>query len=190
MIEGVVIAAGRSTRTGGRNKLTLSLAGQTVIQRSVSSLIPFCRHVYVVTGHRENEVKEALLDCPDVTTVHNPNYYDGMFSSIIAGLSKVEADYCLFLPGDCPFIDGNTIRSMLERPRDILIPRYLSKPGHPVLLSRQVIAKMLSKGDFCSLREFIAANNAEYIDVDCPGILLDIDTMEDYKLAQIGLADL
>lgn len=186
MVEGVVIAAGRSTRTGGPNKLTLPLGGETVIHCSVSSLIPFCKRVFVVTGHREGEVTEALSDCPDVTTVYNPDYEEGMFSSLLAGLGCVKADFCLFLPGDCPFVDEKTIRAMLEHPKDILVPRYLSKPGHPVLLSRQAIAKLLSDKAYSSLRAFIASNNAEYIDVDCPGILLDIDTMEDYALAQNG----
>jgi len=189
MIEGVVIAAGRSTRTEGRNKLTLLLDGQTVIHRSVSSLMPFCNRIYVVTGHRENEVVEALPYRPNIIIVHNPHYDDGMFSSILLGFGKVEADYCFLLPGDCPFVDRKAIKAMLEHPRDILVPRYCSKPGHPVLLSRQTISKMLSAKGYVSLRAFIAANNPEYIDVDCPGILLDIDTMEDYSSAQTGMGD-
>lgn len=189
MIEGVVIAAGRSTRTGGRNKLTLPLDGHTVIHRSVSCLMPFCDRIYVVTGHRENEVVEALPDCPDVIIVYNSNYDDGMFSSILMGFGKVEADYCFLLPGDCPFVDRKAIKGMLERPRDILVPRYHSKPGHPVLLSRQMISKLLSGKGYASLRAFIEANNPEYVDVDSPGILLDIDTMEDYSSAKTGMCD-
>lgn len=181
MVEGVVIAAGMSMRTGTRNKLSLPIGGQAVIWRSVSCLLPYCRRIHVVTGHRAKEISDAIFGLPDVNSVFNADYASGMFGSILTGLREVTSELCLFLPGDCPFVEGRIVELMLENPSEILIPRFEGQPGHPVLLGRRTIDELISGGHEGSLRSFLEANGPTYIDVPSPGILKDIDTIEDYE---------
>ncbi|HPU96284.1 MAG TPA: nucleotidyltransferase family protein [Bacillota bacterium] len=188
MAEGVVIAAGLSSRMGGANKLLLDLAGQTVIARSVSSLVPYCERIYLVTGHQDDEIKAAVEAIPGVVTVHNPCYREGMLSSAIAGLCMVQADKCVFLPGDCPMACGSAIERMLTIDADIVVPRYLGSAGHPVILGKKAIKCLLTGREYPTLRDFIESEGATYVDVDCPGILEDIDTEEDYRRVAEALA--
>jgi molybdenum cofactor cytidylyltransferase len=190
MVEGLITAAGLSSRTGSRHKLSLQLDGQTVLGRAVLSLKPFCRTIFVVTGHMNQQINDLLRDFNKVETIYNPDYREGMFSSIAAGLRMIKAEYCLYLPGDHPFISHGAIQSMLERKADILVPRYDGKPGHPVLLSKRTIGRILSSQTNSTLRDFILENDPEYVDVDCPGILQDIDTIEDYDRALEDLASI
>lgn len=181
MAEGVVIAAGLSSRMGGVNKLLLDLAGQTVIARSVSSLVPYCEKIFLVTGHQDDEVSATVAGIPGVVAVHNPFYCEGMLSSVIAGFCMVQADRCIFLPGDCPMVCGDVIGRMLAVDADVVVPRYLGSSGHPVVFSRRAIKDLFTGREQPTLRDFIETEGATYVDVDCPGILEDIDTEEDYR---------
>lgn len=181
MADGVVIAAGLSSRMGGVNKLLLDLAGKTVIARSLLSLVPYCERIFLVTGHQDVEVAAAAEGIPGVITVHNPFYCEGMLSSVIAGLCMVQAERCIFLPGDCPMVCGDAIERLLAQDADIVVPRYLGSSGHPVIFSKRAIRALFTGREHPTLKDFIESEGATYVEVDCPGVLEDIDTMEDYR---------
>ena len=187
MAEGLVIAAGLSSRMG-RNKLLLDLDGQTVIKRCVASVASFCERTIVVTGHMREEVTFALSCMPKIIFVHNQHYTDGMFSSVRAGLDAVTADRCVFLPGDCPLVDPAVIERLLSEEGDILVPRHEGKAGHPVVFSRKAIDEIINDASLMTLRDYVQASRAKYVDVDCKGILMDLDTEGDYRSAALYLA--
>ncbi|CZR08892.1 nucleotidyltransferase family protein [Trichococcus ilyis] len=181
--EGVILAAGKSSRMAGKSKMTLDLAGRTVIQRSIASLQPFCSRIIVVTGFHAEAVRESAGHSAQAVFVHNPDCEKGMFSSLRLGLRHTEGERVLILPGDCPFIAYEVPEKLLAAKGDIVLPAYRGKRGHPVLLSRPVIESLLADEECQSLREYIQANEAEIIAVDRPEILWDIDTPEDYAKA-------
>lgn len=178
--EGVILAAGRSSRMAGNSKMTMDLGGRTVIQRSIDSLGPFCRKVIVVTGSHAEAVMVSAGHCPEVVFVHDADCEKGMFSSVRIGLRHTEGERVLVLPGDCPFITHEVCEKLLAGKGDIVLPAYQGKRGHPVLLSRCAIEGLLADECCQSLQEYIGANKAEIIAVDYPEILWDIDTPEDY----------
>lgn len=149
-MEGVILAAGKSSRMAGNSKMTMDLNGRTVIERSIDSLSPFCSRIIVVTGFHSEAVRESAGHCRDVIFVHNPDCEKGMFSSLRMGLQRTEAERVLILPGDCPFI------------------------------THEVCEKLLADDRCQSLQEYLSTNKAEIIAVDRPEILWDIDTPEDY----------
>ncbi len=102
--EGVILAAGRSSRMAGNSKMTMDLNGRTVIERSIDSLSPFCSHIIVVTGFHAEAVMVSAGHCREVVFVHNADCEKGMFSSLRMGLRHTEGERVLILPGDCPFI--------------------------------------------------------------------------------------
>ena len=179
-MEGVILAAGKSSRMAENSKMTMDLNGRTVIERSIDSLSPFCSRIIVVTGFHSEAVRESAGHCRDVIFVHNPDCEKGMFSSLRMGLQRTEAERVLILPGDCPFITHEVCEKLLQSKRDIVLPAYQGKNGHPVLLSRRAIEGLLADEHCQSLQEYICANKAEIIAVDRPEILWDIDTPEDY----------
>lgn len=181
--EGVILAAGRSSRMAGESKLAMDLNGRTVIERSIESLLAFCSRIVVVTGFHSEAVMESAGHCRDVIFVHNPDCEKGMFSTLRLGLRHTAAERVLILPGDCPFITHEVCEKLLAGKGDIVLPAYQGKGGHPVLLSRRAIEGLLADDCCQSLQAYISANKAELIAVDYPEILWDIDTPEDYANA-------
>lgn len=181
--EGVILAAGKSSRMAGNSKMTMDLGGRTVIERSIDSLRPFCSRIIVVTGFHAKAVMESAGHCAEAVFVHNPDCEKGMFSSLRLGLRHTKGERVLILPGDCPFITREVCEKLLQGKGDIVLPAYQGKRGHPVLLSRRAIEGLLADERCESLQEYIQANGPEIIAVDLPEILWDIDTPEDYANA-------
>jgi molybdenum cofactor cytidylyltransferase len=119
----------------------------------------------------------------DVTCVFNERFDEGMFSSLKAGLAKVRADAAFVLPGDCPFASPAVYEALLESDAPVTVPSHLGRTGHPVFLRREAFPLLLNSPDTSSLRDFISGIGPRIVDVDDPGILRDIDTMEDYDKA-------
>ncbi len=68
---------------------------------------------------------------------------------------------------------------MLSTNSDIVIPTYKNIKGHPVLIKRNIINNILSE-EYVSLREFINKHGFSTLCIEDQGILLDIDTDQDY----------
>src|ERR1051325_895717 len=88
MISAILLAAGESKRMGDFKQLLL-LDGKTFVARCVDHLLAAgVEEIYVVTGHREAEVRRALAHY-DVHFVFNANYREGMSSSIQCGVAAL-----------------------------------------------------------------------------------------------------
>lgn len=183
MVEGLIVAAGQSRRTLPYYKMTLDLGGKTLVERAMASMEPYCEHIIVVTGYQGDLVRSALQGHPKVELVDNPNYQEGMFSSMKTGLPYIKGDRFFFLPGDYPIISPSVYEAMLAVDYEIVVPVHEGQTGHPVLLKYSVIERIFDSPEITSLREFIRQRDPCYLEVNCPGILIDIDTMEDYQRA-------
>ncbi|MBV9971271.1 MAG: molybdopterin-binding/glycosyltransferase family 2 protein, partial [Xanthobacteraceae bacterium] len=114
-VAAVVLAAGRSTRMGGPNKLLAEVHGKPLVRLAVEqALASQGRPVIVVTGHQRDRVEAALAGL-GVTFVHNPDYADGIASSVKAGVAAVprEADGAIVCLGDMPQVDARLIDRLL-----------------------------------------------------------------------------
>lgn len=183
MIEGLIVAAGKSQRTGRKYKMALDFGGRTMIEKSIESMSPFCSKIIVVAGFNSDKLKKILQGYKNVEIIFNPEFRDGMFASVKAGLKQINSSRFFFLPGDYPLISAEVYEKMLNVESEIVVPVFNSLPGHPILLKHSAAIKILNSDSHTNLREFIMANNPEYIEVDCQGIHIDIDTMEDYQKA-------
>jgi molybdenum cofactor cytidylyltransferase len=118
-IATVVLAAGRSTRMGGPNKLTAEIGGKPLVRIAVEqALASRAKPVIVVTGHQRESIEAALAGL-DVRLVHNPDYAEGLGASLKAGIAAVPPDaagvvVCL---GDMPQVTAGLIRSPRRRLR-------------------------------------------------------------------------
>jgi molybdenum cofactor cytidylyltransferase len=204
----IVLAAGLSSRMG-RFKLTLPWGETTVLGQVLATLAAAgVGEAIVVTGHRAAEVEAAaraairgLKPLLRATTVHNPAYETGMLSSIQAGLraaedeaaaglraAKDEAAAALLCLGDQPQLEADTVRAVWAAGSQanwqrVIIPSYKMRAGHPILLPRALWPAVLAARD--SLRSVLAAHRAavDYLVVDTPSVLADLDTPEDYERA-------
>ncbi|MBN1582306.1 MAG: nucleotidyltransferase family protein [Anaerolineae bacterium] len=180
-VDGVVLAAGLSTRSK-RYKMALPLGDRTVIEQSIAGMVDVVRRIYVVVGWKAECVKALLAGYDKVTPVYNAHFREGMFSSVRAGMACVRADRFFLLPGDCALVGAAVYSQMLAVSGSIVIPTYKGRKGHPVLFDRTVVSEILDMPGDATLRDYVNVKGYTAIEVDDEGILLDIDTPDDYDV--------
>ena len=179
-IEAVVLAAGYSSRAESF-KMELDLHGKTVIERCIEGMNDLCSRIIVVGGYKIEKIQEVLGRYAKVEVVLNRRYPEGMFTSVKEGARHVRGDRFFFTPGDYPLISGEVCRRLLAMDGEIVIPVYGGKKGHPVLLSGAIAAELLREDDSYNLRDFIIRKGYQTLAVEDEGILLDLDTPQDYQ---------
>ncbi|MBW4828102.1 MAG: nucleotidyltransferase family protein [Clostridiaceae bacterium] len=179
-IEGIILAGGLSTRAR-TNKLLLNIGGKTLIERCILGMYDVCSKIIVVGGHRVEEISDILSLYNKVELIYNNNYLDGMFSSVIKGISNISGEKFFLIPGDYPAIKKRTYEEMLKLDEDIIIPVYNGRRGHPLLMKSYLIDELLENPCYNTLRDFIDEKGFNSVSVNDPGILMDIDTIEDYQ---------
>ncbi|MPN05065.1 Molybdenum cofactor cytidylyltransferase [bioreactor metagenome] len=98
-------------------------------------------------------------------------------------------DEFFFTPGDYPLISKDVYSKILSKTGDIIIPTYKGRKGHPILIKSKFIKEILQEGKYETLRDFINIQNPKFIEVNHKEILMDIDTIEDYKKALKNLGE-
>jgi molybdenum cofactor cytidylyltransferase len=195
VIAGIILAAGASSRMGGPKAL-LEHRGETFIDRLIRIFSEVCDPVIVVLGYHADVIRPRVRG--RVLLVVNPDPERGQLSSLQTALAAVPEDAggCLFTPVDCPAAEERTVslvvRRFIERePSKLLvIPRFEGQRGHPVCAARAIIDEFLAEPAAAQAREVVRRHLAqtEYVDVDDPGILADIDDPEAYrKLVGVNL---
>ena len=179
-VDGVVLAAGYSKRVG-QFKPALLLDGKPILERCIENMQPVCDRIIVVGGYKIREIAGLIQHLPDITLVENKNFEDGMFSSVQCGIREVTSDRFFLIPGDQPVVRTETFQRLLDDLGDIVIPRYKGKKGHPALIAGRFIPEILAMPPTATLRDFIHSKENVIVDVDDPGIGLDVDTIEDLK---------
>jgi molybdenum cofactor cytidylyltransferase len=186
-IAAVVLAAGRSTRMGGPNKLLAEIAGRPLLRIVVEeALASRAKPVIVVVGHEHAEVEKALAGLP-VQLVHNPDFAQGLGSSLKAGIAAVpvEADGAIVCLGDMPQIDASLIDRLIaafdpDRGALIVMPTVEGKRGNPVLWSRRFFPDLMAIEGDVGARHFIGRYSEAVVEVPLEGsaALVDVDTPE------------
>jgi molybdenum cofactor cytidylyltransferase len=183
-VDCIIPAAGLSSRMG-QWKMMLPWHSGTILDASIKNAQQFCSHIILVTGHRHEELEARYFRQPGITLVHNPDYQQGLFSSVSAGVNKAAADYCFISLGDLPCLHRNVFDSLWEqRINGALLPQYQGTPGHPILAKRDILQKCLQHYSGQSVRCALLANKHKIIALDYPEIIFDVDTPEDFSRLQ------
>jgi molybdenum cofactor cytidylyltransferase len=184
-VAAIVLAAGRSSRMGGPNKLLAELGGRPLVRIVVEeALASRARPVIVVTGHQHERVEAALTGL-DVMLVHNPAYAEGLSTSLKAGIAAtpVSADGVIVCLGDMPHVDARLIDRLLaafdpEQGALIVVPTIAGKRGNPVVWSRRFFADLAALTGDVGARGLIAAYSEAIAEVPATdaAAFTDIDT--------------
>ena len=168
----------------------------TILEKAIDNLLGSkVNEVIVVLGHKAEEVIKTLIAKP-VKLVINPDYEQGMSTSVIAGLKLVDsqAQAVMLALGDQPLVGSQTINRLLEEfknhDKGIALPTYHGRRGHPVIFDMKYKEKLLKlKGDI-GARQIIREHPEDILEVpvDCEGVCIDIDTMEHYLLEGVTQA--
>lgn len=186
----IILAAGSSRRMGSQ-KLLLPFGENTIIETVIDNVLnSSIDHVMVVLGPKQESILKVIGKRP-VKFCHNKEHEKGMLSSIICGIRALPADAVsalIFLgdqPGIPPTVTNSVIEAYNEELFGIVIPVHNHRRGHPLLVDmkyRKEVEKLDLEEGLRALRHHFPQDVLE-VEVDEPGILVDIDTSEDYKNA-------
>jgi molybdenum cofactor cytidylyltransferase len=189
-ITALILCAGRSSRMGNLKPL-LPLGKDNFIERSINLFRRVdIKDILIVLGHEAQKII-TFLDGLNVRWVLNDNYDRGMFSSIQTGVRKLDENSGAFFlhPADIPFVHADTLQFLMQAfetgKTDVCRPCYLGRPGHPPLVSTALTGAISEFNGAGGMRAVFARYREKTLDIDChdPGILMDIDTPEDYEKA-------
>ncbi len=180
----VVPAAGQSTRMGSPKAL-VEFEGRPLLEHLLGPrLLREFGDVVVVLGHHADALRPIVDRC-GYRHVVNPDPDRGRTGSVQAGLRALRASVraAFVQPVDCPLILPETFLALAAAigTDDVVIPSYRGKHGHPPLLSAKIIPRILAAGPDEPLRGLLQAPEARcrFVEVDDPGVLVNIDRAED-----------
>ena len=186
-IAAILLAAGRSTRMGGPNKLLAEIGGRPLVRIAAEqALASRARPVIVVTGHQRDKV-EAALQGLDVRTVHNPHFADGLSTSVKTGLAAVPetADGAIVCLADMPQVSAPLIDKLVaafdpERGALVVIPTIDGKRGNPVVWARRFFPELMGLDGDVGARHLIGRYPEAVAEVALTdtAALVDVDTPE------------
>ena len=188
-----MLAAGKSSRAGGVNKLLATdQTGATMIARSVGAALGSnAEHVLVVLGHDEVAVAGALARAglephPRLALLHAQAHLEGLAASLRCGIAAAdarEAEAVLVCLGDMPMVRSATLDTLILRSHEhatavACVPTLQTRRGNPVLWRRGMFASLLALPGDRGGRALLDRHAGQVLDVpvDDPGILLDFDT--------------
>ncbi len=191
-VAALVLAAGRSARMGGDNKLLAEVDGVPLVLRAVNAaLASRAASVTVVTGHEAERVKSALAR-RRLDIVHNPEFAEGMSTSLRRGLAAVPADTqaVVVLLADMPRISAAHVDRLIEafdpaQPA-IVLPEKDGRRGNPILWPREFFAEMSAVSGDKGARGLLEkhAGRVQRLALDDEAIFLDVDRPEDLAAAK------
>jgi molybdenum cofactor cytidylyltransferase len=194
-VAAIILAAGRSTRMGGPNKLLAEFRGKTLVRIvTEQALASKAKQVIVVTGHQAAAVEQSLQGL-NVTFVHNPDFAAGLASSVKAGIAAVPdgADGAVICLGDMPLISAHLIDRLIgafapDSGRLIAVPVSDGRRGNPVLWSRRFFSELMTLDGDIGARHLIARHGETVAEVPVEGFgaFLDIDTPQALEEARRG----
>ena len=186
-VGAIILAAGRSTRMGGPNKLTAEIGGRPLVRIAAEeALASRARPVIVVTGHQHERVEQALAGL-DVQRVHNPDFALGLSTSLKAGLAALPADVdgAIVCLGDMPQVRAALIDQLIaafdpQRGALVVIPAINGERGNPVVWSRRFFPDLMAVEGDVGARHLIARYPEAVAEVPLSdrAALIDVDTPE------------
>jgi molybdenum cofactor cytidylyltransferase len=188
----VILGAGRSSRMG-QPKLLLPWGPTTVLGHLICQWTDAgATQIAVVRASDDNPL-------PNVEHIINPAPERGMFSSIQCTADwrgwNAQLTHWIIALGDQPHLKTETLRQLVESAKSdrsaIYQPARAGRPRHPVVLPKSAFARLRSS-TASDLKQFLESSSEprRTVEIDDPGLDLDIDTPADYERAKqiAGLA--
>jgi molybdenum cofactor cytidylyltransferase len=191
-IDGIILAAGQSRRMGQPKAELETTDGESFLERAARTLrTAGCRRVialvnaaFEASGAAAHRVAREL----QLEMVVNADPGSEQIDSLRLGLQRLDdtTDAVLVLPVDVPLLAHETAAAVVASFREcaaaVVVPACGGAPGHPILLARTLFDEIVRGTWQDGVRSLLLAHehDVRMIDVDDPGILIDIDTPADY----------
>ena len=190
----IILAAGQGSRfLGSQHKLTQPLGAVTVLGRSISRAIESRMPVIVVTTDRLATeaarwvARRDLVVLPEVGSGGAGLTALGMGYSIAAGVAaRPHAAGWLVLPGDMPLVRPATLLAVASglAQNPVVYAQYQGRRGHPVGFGAELFSELVQLSGDEGARRLTARYPSAGLEVDDPGVLIDVDTEADLAAVQ------
>lgn len=186
-VYAIILAAGSSSRMG-RPKQLLEWRNRPLLEHAVlnaSSILN--ERVIVVLGAHSRSIQSAI-DLSPVTVIVNPDWQEGMASSIRAGTQTLpeSADAALILLGDQPLINAPHILSLLHgwqnEPTRIVASGYRQSVGVPALFPAEFFEYLLDLRGDSGAKQLLIKFEQRLVKIPLPEAAVDIDNVGDFDL--------
>lgn len=179
-VDCIITAAGLSSRMG-QWKMMLPWRDGTILDASIKNAQQYCSRIILVTGFRADELHDRYRSSPAITLVHNPDFQQGLLTSVLAGASAVESDYCFITHGDLPCLMPEIFSKIWSLREDgAILPHYRGTPGHPILIDSASLRHAASHREMTSMRNILCHGKHRCVEMEYPQIIFDIDTPDDF----------
>ena len=193
-VTGILLAAGSSRRFGS-NKLLAPLAdGTPLAVAAARRLIAAVPETLTVLRPGATELA-AMLAAQGLRIVECAQAEHGMGHSLAAGVAAAgTADAWLIALADMPEIKDSTLAALvaqLAAGSALVAPFHNGQRGHPVGFAAEYGPELLSLRGDAGARDLLARHALALtrLDVDDPGILIDVDTPGDLRLERAPRPD-
>jgi molybdenum cofactor cytidylyltransferase len=182
----IVLAAGVASRfIGAGHKLAQPLDDDgdvgavlsVTLRNAIASRLP----VLVVTTAELAPLARQQVAARDVMILP-PLRIRGMGDSIAAGVAaRADSAGWLVLPGDMPRVRPTTLQQVAQAllTHAVAYAQYRGRRGHPVGFAAELFSELVSLTGDEGARRLVARYPAQAVEVDDPGVLIDIDTVQD-----------
>lgn len=187
--ECVMLAAGASSRMGAWKPL-LPFRDGVLLDAAIGAARKAGLKIILVTGFRGDELASLVAPLGDVRVAYNPHWEDGQIGSVLTGARAAKGEGFLLTLADMPLIRPATYLRLLDeadryeregQATPLLFATYRGRAGHPVLIPRTLALAAENMKPSGRMRDYLASCDPGYVECDDPGILVDVDTVEDYR---------
>ena len=188
----LVLAAGRSTRMGGPNKMLADANGAPLVVHAVKAALESqAVEIVVVLGHMADQVRAGIENAipgrSRLRFVTNPDFVDGLSTSVRTGIGALSSnvDAAIVQLGDMPGVGAGLLNRLIAafspvEGRAICVPTVGGKRGNPVLWARRFFPEMAKLSGDSGAKHLIGEHADLVCEVEMAGeaAITDIDTPE------------
>lgn len=185
----VILAAGESSRMGQPKQL-LQINGKSLLRHAIEEAIGSnLGPVIVVLGAFAEQI-EKELQALEIKTIFNPDWQQGMGTSIQKGIQEVQKEYAychgaILMLSDQPYANAALLKSLLQThlstQKSIVASSYQGTLGVPAYFHHAYFPLLSQLEGSIGARKLIQQHKDQVASVDFPSGKFDIDTPEDYK---------
>ena len=184
----LILAAGNSSRLGQPKQL-LQFKGKSLLYHVVSQALEITPAVVVVTGSKNDIIEKEIHDLRALAT-ENPNWQDGMGSSISSGLKRLLDNFptietVIISVCDQPFIEASVFSELISKQKDsqknIVASAYSETLGTPVLFTKKYFTELIALSGNEGAKKLLDKFNEDVAQINFEKGAIDIDTIEDYE---------
>ena len=192
----IVLAAGQGSRFGAStHKLAQSLGDTSVLAATLGNALASGLHVVVVTTAAFAATARSSVAARDVVVL--PDVGSGLAGSLGMGVSIAAGVNCrphargwLVLPGDMPTVRPSSLQAVARGLDDhpVVYAQHHGRRGHPVGFAAELDSELATLSGDEGARRLIARYPAFGVELDDPGVLVDIDTPADLDAVRRSVA--